>query len=117
MKVRIDKSRNAVVVERGASPKIYSESGLMHHIKRTLLGQGHDVIKKLMWKDGHLVDDKQHYIRERNYAWAIYDPDWPIRRTYEDYNDEDRDLILAWESLQEAREVVELIEIAEGVTA
>ena len=99
MKVRINKSRNIVVVKRGNSPRIYSESGLLHQIKKALLSQGHDVIKKLMWKDGHLVDDKQHYIREQHGEWCIYDPNWAIRFTYEDYNDEKRDLILAWESL------------------
>jgi hypothetical protein len=98
LKVRIDKSRNAVVVERGASPKIYSESALMHKVKLELLAQGYDVIKKLMWKDGHLVDEWQHYIRERNYEWAIYDAEWVIRRTYVDFNA--GNLVLAWESLE-----------------
>jgi DNA-binding LacI/PurR family transcriptional regulator len=101
LKVRIDKSRNAVVVERGASPKIYSESALMHKVKLELRSQGYDVIKKLMHKDAHMVDESQHYIRERNYAWAIYDSEWVIRRTYEDYNAANRNLVLAWESLEE----------------
>tara|TARA_R100000963_G_scaffold33722_1_gene26261 strand:+ start:297 stop:743 length:447 start_codon:yes stop_codon:yes gene_type:complete len=89
----------AVVVERGTSPKIYSESALMHKVKLELRSQGYDVIKKLMWKDGHMVDESQHYIRERNYAWAIYDPEWVIRRTYEDYNAANRNLVLSWVSL------------------
>lgn len=42
-----------------------AESNFLHHVKQELQKQGHDVIKKRMYKDGHLVDDYQQYIRTR----------------------------------------------------
>lgn len=42
------------------------ESVFLYHVKQELIKQGYDVIKKRMWKDGHLVDSTQQYIRSRN---------------------------------------------------
>lgn len=41
------------------------ESNLLYAIKNELNKQGYDLIKKRMWKDGHLVDDMQQYLRTR----------------------------------------------------
>jgi hypothetical protein len=41
------------------------ESRLLHHVKKILNERGYDLIKKRMWKDGHLVDDMQQYLRTR----------------------------------------------------
>jgi hypothetical protein len=41
------------------------ESRLLYHIKKILNAQGYDLIKKRMWKDGHLMDDMQQYLRTR----------------------------------------------------
>jgi hypothetical protein len=41
------------------------ESNLLYAIKKKLNSQGYDLIKKRMWKDGHLVDDMQQYLRTR----------------------------------------------------
>ena len=53
---------------------------------------GHDVIKKLMWKDGHLVDDYQYYIRSRNPfekgSFFIYQSDYAIRQIFEPWNEQ-----------------------------
>mgnify|MGYP003126427630 FL=1 len=43
-----------------------AESGLLYAVKQFLNGEGHDLIKKRMWKDGHLVDDEAIYLRTRN---------------------------------------------------
>lgn len=77
---------NSLVVERAGSPKIYSESQLLHNIKVELITQGHDVIKKLMWKDGHMTSDTQHYIRERKGEFAIWDGNYQIRLANEAFN-------------------------------
>jgi hypothetical protein len=45
--------------------KAKGESRLLYHIKNILNAQGYDLIKKRMWKDGHLVDDMQQYLRTR----------------------------------------------------
>ena len=41
------------------------ESRLLYHIKKILNARGYDLIKKRMWKDGHLMDDMQQYLRTR----------------------------------------------------
>jgi hypothetical protein len=41
------------------------ESRLLYHIKKILNAQGYDLIKKRMWKDGHLMDDMHQYLRTR----------------------------------------------------
>ena len=87
MKVEI--TGNKLKVERNGGKKIYSESTLLHHIKLALIERGFDMIKKRMWKDGHLVDDTQHYIRSRNLkkpGFAIWDTSYAIRFSYEPYN-------------------------------
>jgi hypothetical protein len=43
-----------------------AESRLLYHIQKHLNRYGYDLIKKRMWKDGHLVGDEQLYLRSRN---------------------------------------------------
>jgi hypothetical protein len=68
------------------------ESRLLHHIKLALIEQGHDVIKKRMWKDGHLYGDEQtQYIRTRSKKSPkphiyIYDHRYALRNSAEDFN-------------------------------
>jgi hypothetical protein len=93
MKVTLAKNECKVIRENG-DPKYYGMSGeskLLHHIKLELIKQGYDVIKKLMWKDGHMYgDDNLHYIRSRRYTendWLfIYDNEYAIRAMTEDFN-------------------------------
>jgi len=70
--------------------KLYSDSTFLYHVKQTLGARGHDVIKKRMHKDGHLVDELQQYVRTRNLkgkgSFAIYQTDYAIRNTYPSYN-------------------------------
>lgn len=59
------------------------ESNLLYAIKRQLNAEGADFIKKRMWKDGHMVDDLQQYLRMRQpdgdgVLIAIYNPRWAI---------------------------------------
>lgn len=96
MKVELGKYHCTITREKG-DPKVYNESLLLHKIKLELIRQGHDVIKKRMWKDGHLMgDDKLQYIRSRNLSKKfqdshdfimVYDGDWAIRAMEKDYND------------------------------
>jgi hypothetical protein len=89
MKVTLDRYTCVVVKEPGdptfrKSGWAYAESTFLHYVKKELIKQGHDVIKKRMWHDGHLVDEDQQYIRTRswkkdgdffifNNSHAIYD--------------------------------------------
>jgi hypothetical protein len=78
-------------------PKYYGnrnaagESRLLYAIKVALNGQGHDLIKKRMWRDGHLVDDLQQYLRTRNQRSPhphiyLYNPRWQIEGLNDEWN-------------------------------
>lgn len=72
---------NKLVVRREVTDTIRfkNESHFLHHLKKALQARGNDCIKKLAWKDGHLVDDYMYYIRERKFGWYVYDGDHQIR--------------------------------------
>jgi hypothetical protein len=59
--VRREKGENIPTCNVGAK----GESLLLHKIKKILNARGYDLIKKRMWRDGHLMDDMQQYLRTR----------------------------------------------------
>lgn len=76
-----------VVREKGdkrfyGSDRGSAESALLHAIKKRLLSEGYDVIKKRAWKDGGMVDERQQWVRSRNAKckgnFAIYNSHWAI---------------------------------------
>lgn len=89
----------SLLVEREeGDPKFYGvvnaagESRLLYHVKKTLNERGYDLIKKRMWKDGHLVDDRQQYLRTRSHTSDtphiyIWNDRWMIVGAEEDYNE------------------------------
>ena len=99
MKVTTEEYYLAVEREPG-DPKFYdsrssrgsAESRLLYHVKKKLNSMGYDFIKKRMWKDGHLTDEDQHYIRARKLPvkpgeiYAIYFSAYMLRSAAEDYN-------------------------------
>jgi len=67
------------------------ESRLLYQIKTVLNNNGFDLIKKRMWKDGHMVDEMQQYLRVRHKRTdaphvAIYSPFWQICGAEQDWN-------------------------------
>ena len=89
MKVTLDPERCICLVEKEPGDQTYhgvryaaGESLLLYHVKKILNSQGYDFIKKRMWRDGHLVDDMQQYLRERkpvdDRMFAIYNTFWQI---------------------------------------
>jgi hypothetical protein len=94
MKIEMVQGRGYAVIEREANdPKIYSESRLWYMIRKKLLETGRNVIKKLMWKDGHMVSDHQHYVRSRDIYksddpsfFMLHDGNYMLRCMYEDWN-------------------------------
>ena len=92
MKAELNGNTCKVIREDGDG-KIYNESLLLHKVKKELIQQGYDVIKKRMWKDGHLMgNDTTQYIRSRKWNadnfMMIYDGNYAIRFSYEDYNND-----------------------------
>lgn len=93
MKIKI--KDNGVVVSRQTHEfRVKNESHLLYRLKIELGLEGYDFIKKLMWKDGHMVADTQHYLRARNKKdtrgtrgiFCIYDNDYSIRNSAEEFN-------------------------------
>lgn len=79
-----DKKYHGIVNAKG-------EHNLFYAIKNELNKQGYDLIKKLMWKDGHLVDDMQPYLRTRKKGAGkadiyISSDFWALRGANEDFN-------------------------------
>jgi len=68
-----------------------AESALLYDIKKALAARGFsDLIKKPMWKDGHLTADTQQYLRTRNHRSIgphvyIHDEMYAIRDLAEDW--------------------------------
>ena len=62
-----------------------TETAWWYALKNTLNAQGHDLIKKVMSKDGHLVggDTYPYYLRDRKYRYCFYDPDYALRQVHE----------------------------------
>ena len=103
MQIELTKHSCTVTRESG-DPKFYGvcnaagESRLLYAIKNQLndtLELG--LIKKRMWRDGHLVDDYQQYLRNKNGSIAIYNPRFQIAGAEVDYNN--GQVILAVENL------------------
>ena len=89
------KKNCCIVTREKTDPKFYGivnaagESKLLHHIKLELIKQGHKVIKKRMWKDGHLVDSMQQYLRTvKGYepSFQIWNSNWAINGAEENFN-------------------------------
>jgi len=80
-----------VTREPGDRQKYYTESHLLYAIKQELIEMGFDVIKKRMWKDGHLVGEEQQYIRSREWwkedAFSIHNSNWAIVGIERDWNE------------------------------
>lgn len=100
--MRIVLGENYCVVRREpGDPRIYSDSRLFHALRNRLIEAGHDVIKKLMCRDGCLVNADQYYVRTRaikprdSFAvWWGYDA---IRPAYRDFNAGEVLLCVAWD--------------------
>ena len=80
-------------------PKFYGvgnakgESNFLYFLKNILNKEyGYDLIKKRMWRDGHMVDDMQQYLRTRSpkskgAKVAIYNPNWAVEGAEERWNE------------------------------
>jgi hypothetical protein len=90
----------AIVVEREeGDPKFYGvkdakgESNFLHWLKGILNKPPYsfDLIKKRMWKDGHMMDNLQQYLRTRKQRkgapyMMIWNGNWQINGIEEDWN-------------------------------
>lgn len=95
MKIIINElDKTLTVIREDGDPKFRNggwgcgESRLMYHIKQKLIKMGFDVIKKRMWKDGHLTSMEKQYIRTRNLKKGFYILDnlYDIRNSADVFN-------------------------------
>lgn len=85
MLININRVNHIVTVEKQEGDPYFkhtdwalAESTFLYHVKKQLQNAGYDCIKKRMWKDGHLVDEQQQYIRDRKGEWCIYNHLWAM---------------------------------------
>jgi hypothetical protein len=107
MNVTLDLKNHTCKIIREKCDKRFScsnwasaESTFLYHVLQSLKLQGFDVIKKRMWKDGHMVDNDQQYIRTRKWTgeicpeeFAIYNSAWSVYDAGEVFN-RDGEIIL-----------------------
>ncbi len=88
MELVIKKTTIDVIREDG-DPKLYTDSLLLYKVKQKLNSMGFDFIKKRMWKDGHMVDDDQQYLRDRKHKGhpkMVYWNRHAVYGAWDDYN-------------------------------
>lgn len=93
MKISINEIDHTVLIEKEQGDPVFkntewalAESTFLYYVKKKLVNAGYDCIKKRMWKDGHLVDDTQQYIRDRKGEWCIYNPGYSVYDAGEIFN-------------------------------
>lgn len=92
--MRVELTDNACIVTREpGDPRFHaggwgsSESQFLHHVKRELRKQGHDVVKRRAWADGHTFGyEYTHYLRDRKWGWCLVDASYYLRDCGEDFN-------------------------------
>jgi len=88
--VKHGRNGTITIIREEGDKKVYNDSTLMRHIARKLNEMGYNVVKKLMWRDGHMVDDNLTYIKTKRtdeQSFFIYDGAYNIRSAYKDYNE------------------------------
>lgn len=93
--MKVTLTNDACIVEREPDDIVYpnnhyGESRLWYHIKQALIKQGHDVVKKLMVKDGHMTSEGVYYIRQRKWEWCLLDEYYAIRLLSTAFNERER---------------------------
>lgn len=91
--MKVSREGNTIIVtaQRGDKPP-KDESHFWYKLRNAFRAKGEDVIKKEMWKDGHLVSDHVFYVRTRKIgrpgAWGVYDNRYALRDVAADYRNE-----------------------------
>lgn len=102
MKLKFNEYGTRLFVVREAGDIVYrnngyaganaGESRLLYHVKQKLNDAGCDLVKKRMWKDGHLVGDQQQYLRVRKMSTDtphvfIHNGYWQVEGAEVDFNE------------------------------
>ena len=97
--VQVDRTDDDPKFRDGGDGWGSGESRLLYHVKQALLRDGHDVIKKRMYLDGHYtVGDSrnvQQYIRDRLRKWYLHAGTSPHVNLAERFNQRGRIILHA----------------------
>ena len=86
MQIKFDFSSGCLVKREVEEKCCSTETEFYHRLKKELQKQGHNVIKKLAYKDGHLLDQYQYYIREQKWKFCVYDSQYALRLIHKPFN-------------------------------
>jgi hypothetical protein len=95
MRIYRDSKGVLAVCREDGDPSMGTESQLLYRIKEYLNKTGlldgqRDWIKKLMHKDGHMVDSHKYYLRVRKPkpggVYCVHDDSYSVRNMAHDYN-------------------------------
>jgi hypothetical protein len=67
--------------------KYRTETAFFYALKLAMQANGLDVVKKRMWKDGHMTDNYNLYIRDRKWKYCVVDPQHCVRAIYTEFNE------------------------------
>lgn len=85
------RDQRLTVTRQDTDIRFKNESHFLYHLKLCLNTQGFDLIKKRMWKDGHMVCDTQQYLRSRRQRnethFVVYDDCYALRNAATDFNE------------------------------
>jgi hypothetical protein len=78
MKTKLHMNRLEVNREKNT---FKTESAWWYRLKQELNAQGHDLVKRIMSRDGHMVGDDHdpYYLRDRKGSYCFYDPNYALR--------------------------------------
>lgn len=80
MLIDLTKPLRVTIRREVTDPKFgQDDSWFLYRLRNGLKKLGYDAIKKLAYKDGNLVDDHMHYVRDRKNRWVVYDHNYNVR--------------------------------------
>lgn len=88
MKTTLTDGFSLVVEAEPGDPKFHKETAFWYALKKHLNAVGHDLVKKVMSKDGHMYggDTYPYYLRDRRGAYCFYDTEYALREIHKQWN-------------------------------
>ena len=84
MKISSNEYKNLLIEKEEGDKKLYTESAFFYAVKKLLNSQGHDLVKRNMEKDGHMMS-APYYLRDRHWRYCYYDNYYAISNIAETY--------------------------------
>ena len=85
MRITQDEFKHLLIEKEEGDKRIYTESAFFYAVKKLLNEQGHDLVKRNMEKDGHMMS-APYYLRDRKWRYCWYDAYYAISNIAEAYH-------------------------------